>query len=187
VVHILGNATQDVPVGGALQLHAEARDAANNLIPGASFTWSVDDPLVAGIDSTGTVQALVLGQTSVRAASGGVQSSPVLLRVIYNGPDFALRIQPIFDSNCIGCHPGNGSLDLTAAVSYDNLVNVSALGSPLLRVRPGDATQSYLYVKITGPCPSANCSGQRMPFGRPALLDADVQAIHDWIAGGAPR
>lgn len=187
LVLILSQATRTIAVGGTLALQAEARDAADNLIPNARFTWTVDHPTLASIDSLGQLRGLALGQTFVRAASGGVQSAPVTVQIVYDGPDYVTQVQPIFDANCVSCHGRSGGLNLAAAVSYANLVNVRANGSPLQRVLPGDPGNSYLYVKIAGPCPGPVCSGGRMPAGLPPLPAADIQVIHDWIAGGAPR
>jgi hypothetical protein len=58
--------------------------------------------------------------------------------------DFDIDIQPIFDADCVGCHSGSkpkGQQDLTAGVSYDNLVNGG-------RVEPGDRDNSILYQKL---------------------------------------
>jgi hypothetical protein len=185
VVRILGAVTRDVPLGGTLQFEAEALDGGNNVIPGTRFEWSVDDPRVASIDTTGSVRGLTRGQTPVRAAAGGRQSDPVVLSVVVNAPDFARDVQPIFDANCTLCHGFDGNLNLAAGASYGNLVGVRAFSSPLLRVTPGDPAHSFLYVKIAL-CPGPDCSGVRMPRGGAPLPAADIQIIHDWIAGGAP-
>jgi hypothetical protein len=187
VVRILGDPTHDVAVGAKLQLQAEARDVADNLVPDAPFVWSADDARIASVDSTGMVQGLAAGQTAVRAASGGVQSDSVLVRVLTPGPDFARDVQPIFDANCVLCHGFDGNLNLGVGVSYDNLVGVQAFSSALLRVAPGNVATSYLYVKLTGPCPGPVCNGRRMPQGAPSLPAAQLQVMHDWITAGAPR
>ena len=51
---------------------------------------------------------------------------------------------------------------------------------------PGDPDHSYLYRKIVGdlPCIAAMTCGARMPLTGPKIDDANIQAIHDWIAGG---
>jgi hypothetical protein len=57
--------------------------------------------------------------------------------------------------------------------------------SGLLRVTPGDATVSLLYLKIRGGT-AAPC-GNAMPRGLPTLPAADIEAIRAWIAAGAAR
>ncbi|MBM4130746.1 hypothetical protein FJ250_06925 [bacterium] len=96
---------------------------------------------------------------------------------------FAAEIQPIFDTNCVGCHGDGGSagLDLRATATPGSLVNVAATGHTGLRVTPGNAAASVLYLKVEGD-PS---TGARMPFGGAALSVTQRGLIRDWIAQGA--
>ena len=88
----------------------------------------------------------------------------------------------IFTPRCSGCHPPNQGQDLRAGKSFASIVNVASMEQPsLLRVKPGDPTNSYLYRKITG---AAGITGSKMPLGG-SLTAAEIQAIHDWIAAGA--
>jgi hypothetical protein len=80
---------------------------------------------------------------------------------------------------------------------YATTVGVPAMGSQCgttdwIRIVPGDLADSLLYQKVyakehkvMAPC------GDPMPQGDPrvhhALSDAQVKAIGDWIAAGAPR
>jgi hypothetical protein len=90
-------------------------------------------------------------------------------------------IQPIFNANCTGCHPGNAGLNLTELVSYDNLVNVISLGyAPALRVKPGEPSESVLWNKVAG----TNVYGQQMPQGGSLTLD-EISLIENWISEGA--
>ena len=113
---------------------------------------------------------------------------------------FATKVQPIFVSNkCTQCHvlggPGytatggtNGGLDLTLGKSFSSLVGVptfeAATTAPLLRVKPGDTTGSYLYQKVTSATPK---SGARMPLGYPVLSAEDINTIKKWIQDGAKQ
>ena len=100
----------------------------------------------------------------------------------------------IFDVHCLsaGCHNSQsqaGGLNLTAGVSYDQLVDVAptnpaALSAGLLRVEPFQPNDSFLLVKVTAP---ASGEGSQMPFGMDALSPTDVAAIRAWIVAGAPR
>jgi hypothetical protein len=95
---------------------------------------------------------------------------------------FSNQIQPIFNSQCTGCHGGYGGLTITAGVSYNNLVNIPAQSSScpsLKRVLPHDAANSVLYKKVSG----TTC-GSRMPTGG-ALSTSDITLILDWINQGA--
>lgn len=100
------------------------------------------------------------------------------------------RVQnEIFTPTCaqIGCHDPLGQqsqLILTTGRSYEQTVSRSSVEMPsLFRVTPNDPANSYLYRKITG----ANITGDRMPQGLPALSDAQVKLVRDWIRRGAPN
>lgn len=101
--------------------------------------------------------------------------------------------QQIFTPHCLsaGCHNGlnqAGNLNLTAGVSYGNLVGVSptnpvAAAKGLLRVTPFDPNSSFLLTKLTGP---GLGEGTRMPQGMSPLPASDINMIRAWIADGAP-
>ncbi len=100
------------------------------------------------------------------------------------------RVQnEVFTPTCavIGCHDPLGQQSqqvLTAGRSYDNVVNRPSVENPaLLRVKPNDFANSYLYRKVTG----AGITGDRMPQGGPFLTDAQIKLIRDWIRRGAPN
>lgn len=100
-------------------------------------------------------------------------------------PDFASIQANVFTPVCSPCHAGAGApqgLRLDAASSYASLVGVPSSEVPgLLRVEPGDPANSYLVQKLAG-----NASvGDRMPSGQPALPEATIQAIRQWIVDGA--
>ena len=88
----------------------------------------------------------------------------------------------IFTPICARCHPPNQGQDLRDGKSFASIVNVASHEQPaVLRVKPGDPDNSYLYQKITG---AAGISGSQMPLGG-SLTAAQIQAIHDWILAGA--
>jgi hypothetical protein len=100
----------------------------------------------------------------------------------------------IFSQYCVSCHAGPdavAAMDLsTRASAYESLVGVHAGGpksecaaSGLLRVDPGQAGRSLLYLKI-GPSPP--CGG-RMPDNAPPLSDDEIGAVEAWINAGAPN
>ncbi len=82
-----------------------------------------------------------------------------------------------------------GGLILEAGMSYDQLVGVAAVNytaqqAGLLRVKPGDPSNSFLIIKLTGPPPA---DGSPMPLGKAPLTSAQIKLISDWITQGAPR
>jgi hypothetical protein len=100
------------------------------------------------------------------------------------------RVQTeIFTPTCarIGCHDPLGQqsqLVLTAGRSFEQTVNRASVEMPsLMRVRPNDPDNSYLFRKITG----AGITGDRMPQGLPPLSEAQIALVRDWIRRGAPN
>jgi hypothetical protein len=76
-----------------------------------------------------------------------------------------------------------GSQDLRDGHTFASLVNVASLEQPaLMRVKPGDAANSYLIHKLQG---AAGIGGARMPLGGPYLDQATVDLVNAWIAAGA--
>ena len=93
----------------------------------------------------------------------------------------------VFTPICAVCHIGAGAphgLRLDAADSYNLLVGVASEEVPgLLRVKPGDAADSYMVQKIEGHA----AVGQRMPLGGPYLSADVIAVIRQWISDGASR
>ncbi len=89
---------------------------------------------------------------------------------------FSATVRPIFNAHgCIGCHGGNGGL---------NVGTVSELltgGNHGPAVIPGNADGSNLVQKLSSSPPF----GARMPQGGPYLDNATIQTIKDWINQGA--
>lgn len=104
------------------------------------------------------------------------------------GPTFDAIQANVFTPTCAisGCHAGAGApegLNLREGFSYALLVDVSSNQVPaLLRVRPGDADNSYLVQKLEGTA----AGGRRMPLnGPPFLPQSTVDVIRQWINDGA--
>jgi len=123
---------------------------------------------------------LVVGSTCDALAVSGTGKPPFTV-------SYSLQVQPIFNSRCVSCHGGaiqNGGLDLRAANSYDNIVDVVSSGyAPDKRVVPGDPVASVLFGKVM----NTGDYGQRMPPAGAALSVANQQTIETWIQEGANR
>ncbi|MBI4605918.1 MAG: putative metal-binding motif-containing protein [Planctomycetes bacterium] len=106
---------------------------------------------------------------------------------------YARDIQPIWDARCNNtfCHDSvipTGGLDLTAEVSYRNLVNRVSLEAPRLdRVEPLNPDRSYLWHKLNGTQGTVGGTGGSMPLSSPLLPAATREKIVTWILEGAPR
>jgi hypothetical protein len=102
-------------------------------------------------------------------------------RDIFDAPDSAGRLA------CTQCHNAVGGrfngLDLSAAVSYGNLVGVGSRGKVgAVRVIAGDPENSYLIHKLEG---RPGIVGSRMPLLGPALTEGQILVIKRWIELGA--
>lgn len=107
------------------------------------------------------------------------------------GPTLAEVQEQVFAQSCtsVGCHAGSSpaaSLSLEEGNAYDNLVNVASTEVPsLLRVDPGNADDSYLYIKLIGGERMAPGTFQ-MPIGQ-ELPSEDIELVRQWINEGAER
>ena len=124
-------------------------------------------------------------------AACGTQDQKTSTADIKLEPTYASIQSNLFDKICINCHNESrqGDLDLREGQAYANLVsvppnNAAAAADGLLRVKPGDAEKSLLYLKLVGPDASY---GRRMPVRGGYLSSANLEAIRSWIEAGAPK
>lgn len=99
-------------------------------------------------------------------------------------PTFSSIQDNIFTQKCVnrGCHnPTPGPMSLQVGNAFGNLVNIQSpvYGRP--RVDPGDPNNSVLYLKVI----SGGGVGSQMPLSGSKLSSEEMNAIRDWIAGGA--
>jgi hypothetical protein len=93
-------------------------------------------------------------------------------------PGWSTLVFPLIQARCDDCHDYWGP---ESALAYQRLTETR--GAEPALVSPGDAAGSVFYQKL-GPAPS---KGGRMPLQVPALSDAKIEAIRDWINDGAPE
>lgn len=123
------------------------------------------------------------------------------------GPStFAEINAKVFQPSCAfsdSCHDATGSTTVADYLDlrddpYDALVGApardnKAAADGLLRVKPGDSANSFLYWKLTpttpdGPCAIAKSEyGVCMPNGLPPLHSDVIAGIKAWIDAGAQR
>lgn len=94
---------------------------------------------------------------------------------------FEKDVQPIFDQNCISCHPNSGDLSLKSGSSYDNLVNVISPEYGIARVSPFYKDSSVICMKLHG----VEDYGFLMPLNGIPLESEEIKTIEDWIEQGA--
>lgn len=130
-----------------------------------------------------------------------------------NGVTYNDDVRPIFNRRCTNCHrPGGPSgIDIqnpfsmasgldSGLVGSSNFWNVTSPSLPRSNVAPNDPNNSFLMYKIsdasTGLLPpdpdGANGplqppGGSHMPLQIPALSQAAVGLLEDWITAGAPK
>jgi hypothetical protein len=105
----------------------------------------------------------------------GMNSSPASSPTMMLNADFDSIQANIFTPICSGCHSGPNpaaNLNLDAAHSYNDLVNVPSTEEPTLeRVKPGDPKDSFLVVHLENDGDGASAS--------------DISFVIQWIMDGA--
>jgi hypothetical protein len=97
---------------------------------------------------------------------------------------FSQDISPIFQSSCAtsGCHDSGTQESGVNLSSYDDAMNSVGNQYGESIVKSGNPDESPLIDKIE-PDPQ---EGQRMPYQRDPLSQANIDSIRAWIADGAP-
>jgi uncharacterized protein (TIGR03118 family) len=93
-----------------------------------------------------------------------------------------------FGPICSACHNGVGGglpgvMNLSsAASSFAALVNVASIERPaLMRVQPGNSTNSYIIHKLKG----VDITGSQMPLGGTPFTADQIAEVEGWINAGA--
>jgi len=184
-------------VSGAVTVTATAQDsiaiATVELFAGTvSLGKLTAPPYSASWDTTKVANGNVALKAIATDVDGNVGTSPMITVTVSNGVAAATLSQvqaSVFGPICSGCHTGVGATLpgvqnlTTAANSFASLVGVASIEQPaLMRVKPGDAANSYLIQKLEG---APGITGARMPFGGPYLPQATIDQIKSWINAGA--
>ena len=188
---------QRINEGGAVNFEGLATDADGDDL---TYLWNFGD----GISAT----ALVPGNHTysdsgtytvtftVTDSNGASDPTPDTRIITVEGggggeeATFTAVQQQIFSQSCAfsGCHGGSSpaeGLDLRQGAAYAEIVNVrSNQRSSLDLIEPFEPEDSYLYLKVTD---DSSISGSSMPRGGPALSDALIDLLRDWIERGAPN
>jgi mono/diheme cytochrome c family protein len=139
-----------------------------------------------GLKGILSVAALVMAGCAGNGEGLDANGEPITAGPPVNS-DFQQIQATIFTPICTACHTGANApqgLRLDAANSYALLVNVASAEVPsVLRVNPGNPDSSYLVQKIQGTA----AVGGRMPLGGPALSQAQIDLVRQWISSGAPQ
>jgi uncharacterized protein YjdB len=172
--------------------YATVLDSLNHPAPRDTVTWSSDNPTVADIAATVSLDSTVVtsfgveGAANITAAAATVSSSRVV-NVSATPISFATQVLTVFTgaAGCDGCHPPNEALDLRAANAFNSIMLNSAEVPALKRVRPFRPDSSYLVHKVQGTQAAVGGSGARMPLGGTPLTNTVINTIRNWILQGA--
>ena len=90
---------------------------------------------------------------------------------------FARDIAPILIAKCNGCH--YAATQVSGGLQFNTFTQVLKGGDTGPVVSPGKPDESLIVRKLRG------LEGARMPMGRPALPDSQIQLVATWIKEGA--
>jgi uncharacterized protein (TIGR03118 family) len=150
-------------------------------------------PFTVQWDTTTIADGAVTITATATDADGNTGTSPAVTVTVQNTVAAATTLTELqtnfFGPICSGCHTGvgaslPGSMNLSsAAASFASLVGVASVeNASFLRVKAGDAANSYIIHKLLG---SADITGARMPFGGTPLTQAQIDTFSSWINAGA--
>ncbi len=90
---------------------------------------------------------------------------------------FARDIAPILIAQCNGCH--YAATQVRGGLQFNTFTQIVKGGDTGPVVLPGKPDESLIVRKLRG------LEGERMPMGRPALPDSQIQLVATWIKEGA--
>jgi len=89
---VVSPASSTLVLNAQLPLVAEVQDGSGATVPGASVTWTVQDPKILSVSATGVVTALALGASQVAANAFG--KSGLAMITVTKPPVASVRLQP---------------------------------------------------------------------------------------------
>lgn len=109
-----------VAVGSSTTLQATARDASNNVIPGATMAWSSSNTSIATVDQNGKVTGVAGGSATITVSSGGKSATAaVTVTASSSGPVSTITVSPSTTSVDVG---SSVTLQATARDASGNVV-----------------------------------------------------------------
>ncbi len=136
---VIAPADVTVTQGATQQFTATAYDAANNTIPGTTFTWASSNTAVATVNTSGLATSVSVGDANITATSGSVIGTGVLhvSAPSYTPPN--IRVSEI--------HYDNTGTDAGEAVEIEGPVGTSLAGWSIAFYN-GDPASSTTPLKV---------------------------------------
>ena len=164
----LAPASATVTQGGTVTFTATAFDAANQAIPGVTFTWSSSATGIATVDASGVATAVAPGDATITAAARNGVTGSASLHVNAPAPTLpATRLVEI--------HYDNAGTDIFEAIEVEGPAGTDLTGWSVVLYN-GNGGVTYNTQPLTGAIPS-------MCDGRGVVV---VNYPQDGIQNGAP-
>ncbi len=114
----------------------------------------------------------------------GLGTMLILIVVLFLGlrphheVDFSTEVKPILNKHCISCHGGVKKTAGFSVLFESEALGVTQSGKPA--IIPGNARKSELIKRLHYTDPET-----RMPYKKPALSEAEIKTLTEWIDQGA--
>lgn len=132
---VVSPALDTVFIAGSALFVAVARDADGDLVSNAVFTWQTANGAVASVNSSGQVNGLSAGTTTVSATAAGIVGQATL--VVIADPVASVTVTPVSDSVPVG-----SAIQLQAVARDNNNVILTGLYPTWTSGNPSFATVS---------------------------------------------
>jgi len=188
-------AAATVSIAGTQQLTATLKDSMNNTLSGRAIAWATSAPLVASVNGSGLVTALVAGSATITATSEGKSGTsaitvpvappppppppPVGLCTDSTAPGVPAPLRTFYIDAATGNDANAGT---TAATAWKTLANANAVA------QPGDLfLLSGTFVgQIVHPVSSGTASAKivyRKKPGATAVISGGQYGVIVWLDG----
>jgi DNA/RNA endonuclease G (NUC1) len=140
--------------GAISNFTAVARNAANEVIPGALITWTSSDNTVATVDLSGHVTGLTAGTTTITGTASNGISGSAILNILATPALPATRFSEI--------HYDNSGVDINEAIEIEGPAGTSVTGWKIILYTGSDGTV-YSSDILAGNGPSM-CDGRGVVY-----------------------
>lgn len=167
-IKLTPDTTKLASAGATAQMTATGLDAFDNTVSGLAPTFTIDAPTIATVNSTGLLTAVANGTTTVRATSGSIAASAIVIVNIVAGSDPCTGVTLTL---AVG-----GSQTLTGAAANQFCVN-GAAGAEFVAIP--------FYATGNGGTGSGQGTGTRV-FAAAPTLNATFTPLTNTTVSGPP-